>query len=145
MEVDAYRASDTLEMVIMTLHFFHLFLAMLFVAATLADLFFVRSPSSEAIVPRELVLAWRKRIGLAQMFLFLAVFALGLSLWMPLATAYPPQIFHTKISLGVLYLILVKVRMFKERKKGLQVGLTRAQALVALVIFALGAIGGLTA
>jgi hypothetical protein len=127
----------------MVLHFLHLVLAALLVAAVMADLLFVRSPSSEAVAPRELITTWRKRLALTEMFLFLAVFGLGLTLWMPLIRAYPPAIFHTKFSLAVLFLILAKVRMLKERKGQVQIGLTRAMAALILTLLCLGAAGGL--
>lgn len=127
----------------MALHVLHLILAVFLVAAVFADLLFVRSPGSEALLPRELVLSWRKRLALAEMFLFLAVFGIGLTLWLPLARAYPPQIFHTKMLLALVFLILAKIRMLKERKGQVQIGLTRAMAALISAILVLGALGGL--
>jgi hypothetical protein len=128
----------------MVIHFFHLVLAALLIAAVLADVFYLRSPRSEAIAPRELIQGWRKKVGLTEMFLFLAVFGLGLTMWIPLSKAYPPQIFHTKMALSVVFLVCAKVRMFRERKKGVQIGLTRFMGAVAVTILCLGAIGGLS-
>ena len=127
----------------MVLHFIHHLFAVLLVAAVVADVLFVRSPGSEAIAPRELVQTWRKRLALSEMFLFLAVFGLGLALWMPLARAYPPAIFHTKMLLAVVFLVIAKIRMLKERKGSVQLGLTRAMAAIILIIVSLGALGGL--
>jgi hypothetical protein len=128
----------------MFIHFFHLVLAVFLIAAVLADVFYLRSPRSEAIAPRELIQGWRKKVGLTEMFLFLAVFGLGLTMWLPLSKAYPPHIFHTKMTLSVVFLVCAKVRMFRERKKGVQIGLTRFMGAVAVTILCLGAIGGLS-
>ena len=128
----------------MALHFLHLLFAAILFGATFADLFFLRSAASEAIEPRELVLQWRKRIGLAQMFSFLVVFGLGLAMWVPLAKAYPPAIFHSKMGLAVVFILLAKIRMLKERKAGAQIFLTRLMAACLFIIFCLGIAGGLT-
>ncbi len=125
------------------LHFLHLIAAALLLAVVLADFVLLRSAAGEALEPREQILSWRKRAGLAEMLLFLIVFILGLSMWLPLVQAYPPHIFHTKLALALLFLVLAKVRMLRERKKGVQMGLTRAMAVTLGILFCLGAYGGL--
>jgi hypothetical protein len=126
-------------------HYFHLVLAAVLFASLAADVFLVRSPASEALAPAELVAKWRKILGLTEMFVFIAVFALGLTLWLPLIKAYPPAIFHTKFSLAIVFLVLAKVRMLRERKKGVQILLTRIMGIVVFALFLLGAFGGLSA
>lgn len=126
-------------------HFFHLVLAAILFAAVAADVLIVRSPASEALAPAELVNKWRKLVGLVEMIVFIGVFALGLTLWMPLIKAYPPAIFHTKFTLAIVFLVLAKVRMLRERKKGVQITLTRVMGAVVFSLFLLGAFGGLSA
>lgn len=126
-------------------HFFHLVLAAVLFAAVAADVLIVRSAASEALAPAELIAKWRKLVGLIEMFVFIGVFALGLTLWLPLIKAYPPAIFHTKFTLAIVFLVLAKVRMLRERKKGVQIALTRVMGAVVFALFLLGAFGGLSA
>jgi len=123
----------------MTLRFIHHILATFLCALVWADVFFVRSKASAMIQPTQLVSRWRKRVGLAEMFIFIGVFGLGLWQWWPLMKAYPAPIFHTKLGLAVIFLLLAKVRMLRERKRGVQVAMTRIMGLIVLVNFILGA------
>ena len=121
----------------------HLFGALL-LAVTLADVFFLRSASSEAVDPRVLMQGWRKKIALAEMFLFLVVFGLGLSMWIPHIKSYPAHVFHTKAALAVVYLVLAKVRMLKERRSGrVSFKLTKVMGFVVFTLFVFGIWGGL--
>lgn len=124
-------------------HFIHHISAILLFAMMFADVLILRSPAGEAIEPRELVEKLRKFVGIAEMILFILVFALGLSLWIPLIKAYPPHIFHTKALLAVVFIVLAKVRMLKERKAGVQFFLTRIMAAILFILVCLGAAGGL--
>lgn len=126
----------------MLVHAIHLFFGALLFGAMTFDALYLRAPASFVVQPEELIARWRKRLGLLEMFLFLIVFAMGLTMWLPLRAAYPAYIFHTKLLLAIVFLLMGKMRMLKERRKGVQIGLTRVMALLLLVIFSLGIVGG---
>jgi hypothetical protein len=134
----------------MPILFFHALFAAVLFSALFADVFILRSPaavqlalqvkaSGSSELGAEAILSkWRKITGLLVMVVVLLQMALGLAQWMPRISAYPPAIFHTKFLLVVILTILAKVRVFKERKSGIQVGLTRAMFSIFLVVFILG-------
>lgn len=125
-------------------HGVHLLFAALLLAAVLADVFYLRSKASFAIQPVALMKRWRVLVALAEMVLFTVVIAMGLMMWMPAISAYPPAIFHSKMGLAVIFLVLAKVRVLKERKSDTpEVMLTRLMAFIVFVIFCLGVVGGL--
>lgn len=119
--------------------FAHAWLGATLFGAVLFDALFVRSKSALALQPEELLARWRKRLGLYEMFAFLGIFTLGLIQWMPRVASYPPGVFHAKMGLAVVFIVLGKVRMLKERKGGaVQYGLTKAMAVVVTAIFSIG-------
>ena len=126
-------------------HGLHLFLAVLFYSATFADVFFLRSTASTMGQPQELFAGWRMRVALLEMFLFTFAIVLGLIMWFPAAASYSSPIFHSKIGLAVIYLVLGKVRMLKERRTQMPaIGITRIMGLVVTLILCLGIYGGLS-
>lgn len=125
-------------------HGVHLLFASLLLATVMADVFYLRSKASLAIQPVALMKRWRVLVALAEMALFLVVIAMGLMMWMPAISAYPPAIFHSKLGLAVVFLVLAKVRVLKERKSDTPaITLTRVMAIILLAIFCLGVVGGL--
>jgi hypothetical protein len=133
----------------MPILFFHALLASVLFSALAADVFFLRSPwalkvsqnaalNSEQTTTNEWLSSWRKRIGILTMVTVLLQIALGLAQWMPRMAAYNPAIFHTKFLLVVALTVIVKIRLFKEKKSGIQIGLTRAMFGLFLVTFILG-------
>ena len=123
----------------MTLVFLHGLFGALLLGSVLADAFFLRSPSSQAFEPQQGMHSWRKFNAIFQMVCFVVVFGLGLVQWMPQIKLYPPAIFHTKVTLALVFLILSKVRMFREKKtQAPAVVLTRVMFGLIFVIFSLG-------
>jgi hypothetical protein len=138
----------------MPILFFHAFFAAVLFSALFADVFFLRSPAAVQLASpdsgsaqgesasghgaSQLLAKWRKTTGWVVMGVVLVQLALGLAQWMPRMSAYPPAIFHTKFLLVVILVVLAKIRVFKERKAGIQIGLTRAMFGIFLVVFVLG-------
>jgi hypothetical protein len=128
-----------------------LFGAILF-AATFADVFFLRSSGSRVFEPRAAMESWRRYAALMQMISFLVVVSLGLAQWIPNMATYPSPIFHSKLTLAVVFLALGKVRLLRERKakkifeaaQGAQAApepsvlLTRLMFACVLALFTLG-------
>ena len=115
-----------------------LFGAILF-GAVFADVFFLRSKGSQVFEPRAAMLSWRRYVALIEMVSFFIVVGIGLAQWMPNIRSYPPGPFHGKLGLAVAFLILGKIRLFKERKSGEPaLLLTRLMFVCVLVIFTLG-------
>lgn len=121
----------------------HLFFAVFLVAAMFADTFFVRTQSLALAQPQELSARWRTRLALLEMFLLMVVLMMGILRWMPLMSVYSAQIFHAKIGLSIMFLLLGKARMMKERRSGTpQIVLTRLMFFVLLCILCLGIYAG---
>jgi hypothetical protein len=134
----------------MPILFFHSLIAALLFAALFADVFILRSPSAASLASNahntspesasfmQNMNWWRRTTGLMVMVLVLVQMGLGLAQWMPRMSAYNPAIFHTKFLLVVVLTVLAKIRVFKERKAGIQVNLSRAMFGIFLVVFVLG-------
>lgn len=123
----------------MSLVLFHgLFGAILF-GASFADVFFLRSAGSQVFEPRAAMLSWRRYVAVIEMVAFLVVVGLGLAQWIPNMTTYPPGPFHGKLTLALVFLVLGKIRLFKERKSGEPaLLLTRLMFACVLIVFTLG-------
>lgn len=121
----------------MGLQHFHIFLAFILFGLVLADTFYLRSERSKAIQPQELIQSWRKSVAIWEMILFIALVTLGLLRWMPNMHAYNPMVFHIKITLSVVFLLVAKIRMLKERKKGVQPLMTKIMLATLVIITAL--------
>lgn len=125
-------------------HGVHLLFAALLFASVFGDVFFLRSYASFAIQPLALIKRWRLLAALSQMLLFTVTIGFGLAMWLPAKDTYPSAIFHSKLGLSVVFLIIAKIRVLKERKSDVpEVRLTRILALLLLIIFCLGIVGGL--
>lgn len=123
----------------MTLILLHGLLGAILFGAMFADVFFLRSAGSQALEPRSGILSWRRSVSIIQMVSFLVVVGLGLAQWMPNMTTYPAGPFHGKLGLAVVFLVLGKIRMFKERKSDAPtILLTRLMFACVVVIFTLG-------
>jgi len=118
-----------------------LFGAILF-GATFADVFFLRSNGSRAFEPRAAMDSWRRYAAFIEMGAYLVVIGLGLAQWMPNVASYAtlaPGVFNAKLLLAVVFLVLAKVRLFRERKtREPSVLLTRLMFACVLITFTLG-------
>lgn len=124
-------------------HFMHLLCASLLLGAVWCDAIFLRSSSSLILHPSELIAAWRKRVAILEMVLLLIVVGLGVGMWFPRMEAYPTRIFHPKVALAIVALLVGKVRMLKERKSDVPAGaLTWALNAAVTAVFCLGAFYG---
>jgi hypothetical protein len=107
--------------------------------ATFADVFFLRSAASRVFEPKNAMATWRRHTAMIQMVSFLVVVGLGLAQWMPNMRSYPPAIFHGKLTLALAFLVLGKVRLFRERKTGEPATLlTRLMFACVFIVFTLG-------
>lgn len=122
----------------------HLLFAVLLFSSLFADLFFLRTGLSNAIQPVALIRRWRFRNAIFQMLLFVVIVSLGLTMWIPLRQAYPAKIFHSKIGLAVLFLLVAKIRVLRERKSQKPgIVLTRILAAILFCLFCLGIVASM--
>jgi phosphatidylglycerophosphate synthase len=123
----------------MTLVFLHGLFGALLMASLFSDVFFLRSASSTSFEPKSGMASWRKFNAVFQMIAFVIVFTLGLVQWLPNSKVYPGSIFHTKMGLALVFLVLSKVRLFREKKSGEPaVLLTRILFALVFILFSLG-------
>jgi hypothetical protein len=123
----------------MPLLFLHALFAAILFGSVFADVFFLRSPGSLVVEPKAAILKWRAFVSWLQMGSFVAVFGLGLWQWIPNMGYYHPAIFHSKATLALVFLVLAKARMLRERKTGEPgILLTRIMFVILLVVYCLG-------
>ena len=122
----------------MLLHFLHQFIAFFLFATVFSDAFFLRSKRFASFLSDSefgtQLKSWRLSLALLEMGLFIVVFGLGITLWMPQMQSLNPMIFHTKLLLAVAFLGVAKIRMFKDRKSQDKISLTLTRIMFVLLI-----------